>query len=172
MLRGSGLCYDIRKDQPYEIYESLQFSVPVGKVGDCFDRYLIRIEEMRESLYIISQLLNNFPSGLISSADMKVINPSRSQLKTSMESLIHHFKLFSEGLLVPAGVSYTAIEAPKGEFGVFVISDGSSRPYRIKFKAPGFCHLQASEFLMPTHLLADVVAIIGTSDVVFGEIDR
>ncbi|XP_030566648.1 NADH-ubiquinone oxidoreductase 49 kDa subunit [Drosophila novamexicana] len=172
MLRGSGIKWDLRKQQPYDAYHLVDFDVPIGTKGDCYDRYLCRIEEMRQSLRIIDQCLNQMPAGEIKTDDAKVTTPTRSEMKTSMEALIHHFKLFSQGYPVPPGATYTAIEAPKGEFGVYLISDGSSRPYRCKIKAPGFAHLAALEKIGKQHMLADVVAIIGTLDVVFGEIDR
>jgi len=172
MLRGSGIKWDLRKQQPYDAYHLVDFDVPIGTKGDCYDRYLCRVEEMRQSLRIIDQCLNQMPAGEIKTDDAKVAPPSRSEMKTSMEALIHHFKLFTQGYQVPPGATYTAIEAPKGEFGVYLISDGSSRPYRCKIKAPGFAHLAALEKIGKQHMLADVVAIIGTLDVVFGEIDR
>lgn len=172
MLRGSGIKWDLRKTQPYDDYQDFEFDVPIGINGDCYDRYLIRIEEMRQSLRIINQCLNNMPAGPVKVDDNKIIPPSRAEMKNSMEALIHHFKLFTEGYSVPPGVTYTAVEAPKGEFGVYLISDGSSRPYRCKIKAPGFAHLAQMDDIGRNHLLADIVAIIGTLDVVFGEIDR
>ncbi|XP_057341937.1 NADH-ubiquinone oxidoreductase 49 kDa subunit [Microplitis mediator] len=172
MLRGSGYKWDIRKSEPYDAYSLVDFDVPIGISGDCYDRYLCRIEEMRQSLRIIEQCLNQMPAGEIKVDDNKIVPPSRSEMKTSMESLIHHFKLFSQGFQVPPGATYTAIEAPKGEFGVYLVSDGSSKPYRCKIKAPGFAHLAALQEMGPKHFLADIVAIIGTMDVVFGEIDR
>nr|YP_008519352.1 NADH dehydrogenase subunit 7 [Nannochloropsis granulata]AGI48931.1 NADH dehydrogenase subunit 7 [Nannochloropsis granulata] len=172
MLRGSGIPWDLRKSQPYEIYSKLDFEVPVGNNGDCFDRYLIRVEEMRQSLRIIWQTLNQIPNGPIKSDDRKLIPQSRAHMKQSMESLIHHFKLYTEGMVIPAGETYTATEAPKGEFGVYLVSDGSNRPYRCKIKAPGFGHLQALDFMAKGHMVADVVTIIGTQDIVFGEVDR
>ena len=172
MLRGSGVSWDLRKTQPYGVYSSIDFDVPVGTNGDCFDRYLIRIEEMRQSLRIISQCINTIPEGPVKSSDAKIVTPSRSQVKNSMESLIHHFKLHTEGFSVPSGETYSATEAPKGEFGVFLISNGSNKPYRCKIKAPGFNHLQALDFMSKGHLVADVVTIIGTQDIVFGEVDR
>lgn len=172
MLRGSGVNWDIRKAQPYEVYDQVEFDVPVGKNGDCYDRYLIRVEEMRQSLRIIVQCLNQMPNGVVKSDDKKLTPPSRSHMKQSMESLIHHFKLYTEGFNVPAGETYTAIEAPKGEFGVFLVSDGTHKPYRCKIRAPGFAHLQALDFMSKHHMLADVVTIIGTQDIVFGEVDR
>jgi NADH dehydrogenase (ubiquinone) Fe-S protein 2 len=172
MLRGSGIVWDLRKHQPYEIYSEIDFSVPVGNFGDCYDRYCIRIEEMRQSLRIIMQCINQMPKGNVKIEDKKLSPPSRSEIKSSMESLIHHFKLFSEGFNVSEGEVYCSVEHPKGEFGVFLASDNSNKPYRCKIKAPGFAHLQAIDFLSKGHLLADVVTIIGTLDIVFGEIDR
>lgn len=172
MVRGSGVDWDLRKHQPYDAYHLVDFSIPVGKTGDCYDRYLIRIEEMRQSIAIIDQCINQIPTGLIKIDDQKISPPSRAQMKTSMEALIHHFKLYSEGFIVPQGESYTAIEAPKGEFGVYLVSDGTNQPYRCKIKAPGFSHLQGLDFMARGHLLADVVTIIGTQDIVFGEVDR
>jgi NADH:ubiquinone oxidoreductase subunit D len=171
MLRGSGVSFDLRKTEPYEVYNFLDFKVPIGIRGDCYDRYLIRIEEMRQSLNIIEQCLNKLPDGPIKS-EKKISAPSRIQFKKSMESLIHHFKLYSEGYYVPSGESYVGIEAPKGEFGVFLVSNGQNKPYRCKIKAPGFLHLQGIDFMSHNHLIADVVTIIGTQDIVFGEVDR
>jgi NADH dehydrogenase (ubiquinone) Fe-S protein 2 len=172
MLRGSGVSWDLRKTQPYDVYERMKFDVPVGTRGDCYDRYLIRIEEMRQSLRIIMQCINELPEGMIKIDDRKITAPSRSQMKQSMESLIHHFKLYTEGFIVPASETYTAVEAPKGEFGVFLVSNGTNRPYRCKIRAPGFAHLQGIDFMSRNHMLADVVTIIGTQDIVFGEVDR
>lgn len=172
MLRGSGINFDLRRDQPYEIYDQLSFDVPVGTRGDCYDRYFLRVEEMRQSLSIINQCLNNIPAGPIKADNQKITAPSRLQLKQSMEAVIHHFKLHTEGYIVPSGESYTAVEAPKGEFGVFIVSNGTSRPYRCKVKAPGFLHLQGLDFMTQGHLIADVVTAIGTQDIVFGEVDR
>ncbi|CAG2053017.1 unnamed protein product [Timema podura] len=172
MLRGSGIKWDLRKVQPYDAYDSMEFDVPVGKYGDCYDRYLCRMEEMRQSLRIINQCLNNIPPGEIKTDDMKVTLPSRAEMKISMEALIHHFLLFTQGYTVPPGVTYTAVEAPKGEFGVYLVSDGSSKPYRCKIKAPSFAHLAAINKLGENHMIADIVAIIGSLDIVFGEIDR
>jgi len=172
MLRGSGIPWDLRKSQPYEVYSKMNFEVPVGNNGDCFDRYLVRVEEMRQSLRIIWQTLNEMPLGPVKVDDRKITPPSRSLMKQSMESLIHHFKLFSEGIVVPAGEIYTATEGPKGEFGVYLISNGTNRPYRCKIKAPGFNHLQGIDFMAKGHMIADVVTIIGTIDIVFGDIDR
>jgi NADH dehydrogenase (ubiquinone) Fe-S protein 2 len=172
MLRGSGIKWDLRKAQPYDGYEKVDFDVPVGKKGDSYDRYLCRLEEIRQSLRIVDQCLNKMPAGEIKVDDYKVAPPKRSHMKSSMEALIHHFKLYSEGYQVPPGATYSAIEAPKGEFGVYLVSDGSSRPYRCKIKAPGFAHLSGMNRLAKGHMLADVVAIVGTIDVVFGEVDR
>ena len=172
LLRGSGIPWDLRSVQPYEVYDKMKFEVPTGLRGDCYDRYLIRVEEMRQSLRIISQCLNQMPNGPVKLDDRKISPPSRSQMKQSMESLIHHFKLYTDGFNVPKGEVYTGIEAPKGEFGVFLVSDGTNRPYRCKIKAPGFSHLQGIDFMSKNHMLADVVTIIGTQDIVFGEVDR
>jgi NADH dehydrogenase (ubiquinone) Fe-S protein 2 len=172
MVRGSGLSWDLRKEIPYEIYDKLNFNIPVGSQGDCYDRYLVRIQEMRESLSIIMQCLQQIPEGMIKTDDKKIVPPSRSDMKSSMESLIHHFKLYTEGFYVPEGISYTAVEAPKGEFGVFLHSKGDFRPNRCKIRAPGFAHLQGLSFMAKGYLLADVVTIIGTQDIVFGEVDR
>nr|YP_003540834.1 NADH dehydrogenase subunit 7 [Vermamoeba vermiformis]ADD62218.1 NADH dehydrogenase subunit 7 [Vermamoeba vermiformis] len=173
MLRGSGVLWDLRVNEPYEVYEDLKFLVPTGKRGDCYDRYLIRVEEMKQSVNIILQCLELMPkTGFIKVDDRKISPPSRAFMKFSMESLIHHFKLFSEGYNVKSEESYAAIEAPKGEFGVYVKSDGTNRPSRCRIKAPGFLHLQALDFMSKYHLLADVVTVIGTQDIVFGEIDR
>jgi NADH dehydrogenase (ubiquinone) Fe-S protein 2 len=172
MLRGSGIPWDLRKMQPYEVYDKLEFEVPVGTNGDCFDRYLLRVEEMRQSLHIIKQCLNNIPEGNVKTSNKKFTAPSRIEMKQSMEALIHHFKLYTEGIVVEAGETYTATEAPKGEFGVYLISNGSDKPFRCKIKAPGFSHLQALNDMAKGHMIADVVTIIGTQDIVFGEIDR
>ena len=172
MIRGSGLHWDLRKCQPYDAYNAVDFQVPVGSSGDCYDRYLIRLEEMRQSIRIIMQCLNDMPNGMVKSNDRKLNPPSRSQMKLNMESLIHHFKLYTEGFTVPAGETYTAVEAPKGEFGVYLVSNGSNRPYRCKIRAPGFAHLQGLDVMSRNHMLADVVTIIGTQDIVFGEVDR
>lgn len=172
MLRGSDVAWDLRKSQPYEIYEELDFDIPVGKNGDCYDRYLVRVEEMRQSIKMIEQCLNQMPKGPVLIENPKVVPPSRLEMKTSMEAMIHHFKLYTEGFHVPKGEVYTAIEAPKGEFGVFLVSDGTNKPYRCKIRSPGFAFLQALEFMSKGHLLSDVVAIIGSMDIVFGEIDR
>ena len=172
MLRGSNVAWDLRKSQPYDCYEQMDFNIPVGKNGDCYDRYLCRVEEMRESIRIIDQCLKNMPKGPIKSMDGKITPPSKKELKESMEALIHHFKLFTEGYRVDKDEIYTAVEAPKGEFGVYLISDGSSKPYKCKIRAPGFSHLQAMDYLIKGHMLADVPAVLGSLDIVFGEIDR
>ena len=172
LLRSTGYAWDLRKTQPYEVYSQLDFNIALGKRGDSYDRYCIRIEEMRESLKIILQCINKMPAGNVKTDHGKISVPSRTEMKSSMEALIHHFKLSSEGYLVPPGDVYSAVEHPKGEFGVSIISNGSNKPYRCKIKAPGFVHLQALDFMARGHLLADVVAIIGTLDIVFGEIDR
>jgi len=172
MLRGSGVEWDLRKNQPYEIYDEIQFDIITGTNGDCFDRYLIRIFEMKQSIKIIEQCLNNIPLGPIKTADNKITPPSRFEMKQSMEALIHHFKFYTSGLSVPASETYTATEAPKGEFGVYLISNNSNKPYRCKIKAPGFAHLQGLNFMSKGHMIADVVTIIGTQDIVFGEVDR
>ena len=172
MLRGSGVSWDLRKNQPYEVYDKLDFDIPVGLNGDSYDRYMIRIEEMRQSLRIMIQCLNNMPEGPVKVDDAKVVAPSRSDMKTSMESLIHHFKFFTENISVPEGETYTAAETPKGEFGVFLVSNGNNRPYRCKIRAPGFFHLQGIDFMTRGHMIADVVTVLGTQDIVFGEVDR
>ena len=172
MLRGSGIPWDLRKSQPYECYDQFDFKIPIGKNGDCYDRYLCRIEEMKESVNIINQCLVKMPAGPIKSLDGKISPPPKKELKESMEALIHHFKLFTEGYRVKKDEIYVAVEAPKGEFGVFLISDGSSKPYKCKIRAPGFSHLQAMDYLIKGHMLADVPAVLGSMDVVFGEIDR
>ncbi len=172
MLRGSGVAWDLRKSQPYEVYEELDFDIPVGKTGDCYARYLVRMAEMRESMKIMKQCLKKMPEGPVKSNDYKVSPPPRAEMKDSMEALIHHFKLYTEGFHVPAGETYTAVEAPKGEFGVYLVSDGTNKPYRCHIRAPGFAHLQALDFVSKGHMLADVVSNIGSMDVVFGEIDR
>lgn len=171
-LRASGVAWDLRKAQPYDAYAEMDFDIPVGKMGDCYDRYLVRMLEMRESLKIIRQCVENMPGGPVKSTNKKVSPPTRGDMKQSMEALIHHFKLFTEGFHVPAGETYTAVEAPKGEFGVYLVADGSNKPYRCKIRAPGFAHLEATEFLSKGHMLADICANIGSIDVVFGEIDR
>ena len=172
MLRGSGVKWDLRKTQPYEVYDSMNFEIPTGSNGDCYDRYLIRIYEMKESLKIIEQCLENIPSGIVKTSDNKLTPPQRKNFKKSMESLIHHFKIYTQGFVVPFNEVYAASEAPKGEFGVYLVSNNTNRPYRCKIKAPGFAHLQALDFMSRGHLIADVVTIIGTQDIVFGEVDR
>jgi NADH dehydrogenase (ubiquinone) Fe-S protein 2 len=172
MLRGSGVAWDLRKVVGYEQYKNVDFDVAVGTEGDCYDRYLIRMEEMRQSIAIIHQCLNQMPEGSIKVSDKKIVPPSRKNMKRSMESLIHHFKNYTEGFIVPSGDCYTAVEAPKGEFGVYLVSDGTSKPYRCKIKAPGLAHLQGLDFMSKGHMIADVVTIVGTQDIVFGEIDR
>ena len=172
MVRGSGMAWDLRRSQPYECYDELDFKIPVGKNGDCYDRYLCRIEEMRESVKIMRQCIELMQPGPVSSDDGKVVPPKRAAMKQTMESLIHHFKLYTEGYKVPAGEVYTAVEAPKGEFGVYLVADGTNRPYRCKIRAPGFAHLQAMDYMCRGHMLADVSAILGSLDIVFGEVDR
>ena len=172
MIRAAGLPWDLRKSQPYDVYEEVDFDIPVATTNDCYGRYLVRMAEMRESVRIIKQCLDKLPDGPVKVDDRKVAPPPRSEMKKSMEALIHHFKLYTEGYHVPAGETYTAVEAPKGEFGVFLVTDGTNRPYRCKIRAPGFAHLQAMDLLSKGHMLADVPAIIGSLDVVFGEIDR
>ena len=174
MLRGSGVAWDLRKKQPYEVYDRMDFDIPVGVNGDCYDRYLVRIEEMRQSNRIIKQCVDwlRSNSGPVIVEDTKVAPPSREEMKQDMESLIHHFKLFTEGFCLPEGEAYAAIEHPKGEFGIYLISDGANKPYRVKIRAPGFAHMSALDEMSRGHMLADVVAIIGTQDIVFGEVDR
>ncbi len=172
MLRGSNVPWDLRKSQPYEVYPELEFDIPVGKHGDCYDRYLCRIEEMHQSAALMRQCIERMPDGPVIADDHKVVPPLRAEMKSSMEALIHHFKLFTEGFNVPEGEVYTAVEAPKGEFGVYLVSDGGAKPYRCKIRAPGFAHLQALEFLTKGHMLADIPAVIGSLDIVFGEVDR
>ncbi|MGE3626539.1 MAG: NADH-quinone oxidoreductase subunit D, partial [Hyphomicrobiales bacterium] len=174
MVRGSGAAWDLRKSQPYECYREFDFDIPVGKNGDCYDRYLIRMEEMRQSIRIMKQCVDRLKQeqGPVSVTNNKIVPPKRGQMKRSMEALIHHFKLYTEGYHVPAGEVYAAVEAPKGEFGVYLVSDGSNKPYRCKIRAPGFAHLQAMDFLCRGHMLADVSAVLGSLDIVFGEVDR
>jgi NADH-quinone oxidoreductase subunit D len=175
MVRGSGAPWDLRKSQPYECYDELDFDIPIGKNGDCYDRYLVRMEEMRQSIRIMKQCVERLSSekdSSFSADDHKIVAPKRGDMKRSMEALIHHFKLYTEGFHVPAGEVYAAVEAPKGEFGVYLVSDGSNKPYRCKLRAPGFAHLSAMEFLCKGHQLADVSAILGSLDIVFGEVDR
>jgi len=176
MVRGSGAAWDLRKAQPYECYSELEFDIPVGKNGDCYDRYCIRMEEMRQSTRIMKQCLERLKSadgqGPVHDVDNKVSPPSRGEMKHSMEALIHHFKLYTEGFHVPAGEVYAAVEAPKGEFGVYLVADGTNKPYKCKIRAPGFAHLASMDAICRGHMLADVAAIIGSIDVVFGEVDR
>ena len=172
VLRASGVPWDLRRSQPYDSYEDFDFKVPIGKNGDCYDRYLCQMDEMRESVKIMTQCINNMPSGEVINRDTKIAPPKRADMKESMEAIIHHFKFFTEGFHVPEGEIYTAVEAPKGEFGVYLISDNTSRPYRCKIRAPGFAHLQAFNLLSKGHLLADVPAILGSLAIVFGEVDR
>ncbi|WP_306117941.1 MULTISPECIES: NADH-quinone oxidoreductase subunit D [unclassified Roseitalea] len=176
MVRGSGARWDLRRAQPYECYDEMEFRIPIGRNGDCYDRYLIRMEEMRQSAHIMRQCVDRLMSadgqGPVSNTDGKVVPPKRGEMKRSMEALIHHFKLYTEGYKVPPGEVYAAVEAPKGEFGVYLVSDGSNKPYRCKLRAPGFAHLQAMDFLCRGHLLADVSAVLGSIDIVFGEVDR
>jgi NADH-quinone oxidoreductase subunit D len=172
MLRGSGIAWDLRKSQPYEVYDKMDFDVVVGKNGDSYDRYLIRVEEMRQSIRIIHQCVEQMPEGEIVTSDKKIAPPKRGDTKSSMEALIHHFKLFTEGYKVPAGEVYGCVEAPKGEFGVYIIADGTNKPSRCRIRAPGFAHLQALDFMTKGHLLSDVVTVISTQDIVFGEVDR
>jgi NADH-quinone oxidoreductase subunit D len=176
MVRGSGAAWDLRKAQPYECYAEMDFDIPIGKNGDCYDRYLIRMEEMRQSVRIMRQCIAKMRAadgqGPVAVEDNKIFPPRRSEMKRSMEALIHHFKLYTEGFRVPAGEVYAAVEAPKGEFGVYLVADGTNKPYRCKIRAPGFAHLQAMDFICKGHLLADVSAILGSLDIVFGEVDR
>ncbi|VVE07101.1 NADH dehydrogenase [Pandoraea eparura] len=174
MLRGSGIAWDLRKKQPYEVYDRLDFDIPVGKEGDCYDRYLVRVEEMRQSVRLIRQCVTwlRANEGPVITDNHKVAPPSRVEMKSNMEELIHHFKLFTEGFHVPAGETYAAVEHPKGEFGIYLVSDGANKPYRLKIRAPGFAHLSALDEMAKGHMIADAVAIIGTQDIVFGEIDR
>ena len=171
-LRASGHAWDLRKDQPYDVYSKMDFDIPIGNTGDCYARYLVRVEEMRQSCKIIEQCINNMPNGIVLANDAKMAPPSRKEMKGSMEALIHHFKLYTEGVHVPEAETYTAVEAPKGEFGVFLVSDGTNKPYRAKLRAPGFQFLAATEHMCKGHMLADSVAVIGSMDLVFGEIDR
>jgi NADH-quinone oxidoreductase subunit D len=176
MVRGSGAAWDLRKSQPYECYNEMEFDIPIGKNGDCYDRYLIRMQEMRESVKIMKQCVELLSGkervGPVSSKDGKVVPPKRGEMKRSMEALIHHFKLYTEGYRVPEGEIYAAVEAPKGEFGVYLVSDGTNKPYRAKIRAPGFAHLQAMDHICRGHMLADVSAVLGSLDIVFGEVDR
>lgn len=172
MLRSTGVQWDLRKSQSYEIYDDLDFKIPVGVNGDCFDRYLLRVYEMRESINLIEQCINKIPQGSIKNKNLNVTQPPRSLTKTSMESLIYHFKLFTDNTIVEEGEAYAGIESPKGEFGIYLASNGTNRPYRCKIRSPGYIHLQGLDYMSYNHLLADVTTIIGTQDVVFGEIDR
>jgi len=172
MLRGSGIPWDLRKQQPYEVYNELSFSIPVGTGGDCYDRYLVRIEEMRQSVNIVLECLQKIPCGPVKSSDTKISIASRSELKNSMEAVIHHFKFCTEGFILPSGETYAFTEAPKGEFGVYLVTSGTEKPYRCKIRAPGFAHLQGLNYMVQGHMIADVVTIIGTQDIVFGEVDR
>jgi NADH-quinone oxidoreductase subunit D len=171
-LRASGVPWDLRKAQPYDGYEQVEFDIPIGKHGDCYDRYLVRVEEMRQSVRIIRQCLEKMPSGPVKVNDRKILPPPRAEMKTSMEALIHHFKLYTEGYKVPAGEVYGVVEAPKGEFGVYLVSDGTNKPYRCRIRAPGFVHLEAMDLMLRGHMLADVPAVLGSIDIVFGEVDR
>ncbi|MFP3036284.1 MAG: NADH-quinone oxidoreductase subunit D [Wolbachia sp.] len=172
MLRAAGLAWDLRKSHPYEIYDQLDFDIPIGQNGDCYDRYLVRMAEIRQSISLVKQCIEKIPEGPVKTEDRKISPPPRAEMKTSMEALIHHFKLYSEGYRVPEGEAYAAVEAPKGEFGVYIVSDGTNMPYRCRIRAPGFAHLQALDFMSKGHMLADIAAIIGSLDIVFGEIDR
>jgi len=172
MLRASNVPWDLRRSQPYDVYDQMDFQIPVGLHGDCYDRYLVRVAEMRQSVEIIKQCIKQMPTGPVKTLNKKVAPPKRADMKVSMEALIHHFKIYTEGYHVPAGETYAAVEAPKGEFGVYLVSDGTNRPYRCKIRAPGFAFLQGLDFMSRGHMLADVVAIIGSMDIVFGEIDR
>merc|ERR1712226_567563 len=172
MLRGSGIQWDLRKSQPYEIYNIINFDIVVGNHGDCYDRYLVRLLEMKQSIKIIEESLESIPHGLIKNNDIKLTPPSRTRIKNSMEALTHHFKNFTNGVSIPSNETYIGTEAPKGEFGVYLVSNNTNKPYRCKIKAPGFAHLQALDYMSQGHLIADVVTIIGTQDIVFGEVDR
>ena len=172
MIRAAGIPWDIRKSQPYDVYAKMDFDIPVGTRGDCYDRFMVRMEEMRQSVRLIRQCIADMPEGPVSSLDRKVVPPSRSEMKRSMEALIHHFKLYTEGFHVPAGEAYVATESPKGEFGIYLVSDGTNKPYRCHIRATGFSHLQAMDFLLKGHMLADAPAVLGSLDVVFGEVDR
>ena len=172
MLRASGVAWDLRRSQPYDVYDRMDFKVPVGKKGDCYERYLVRMEEMRQSLLILRQCIDQMPEGPVCIENHKISPPTRVEMKTSMEALIHHFKLYTEGYHVPEGETYTAVEAPKGEFGVYLVSDGSNKPYRCKIRAPGFAFMAGLDMMAKGHMLADVPSIIGSMDIVFGEIDR
>ena len=171
-LRASGIAWDLRKAQPYDGYEDMDFDIAIGKNGDCYDRYLVRVIEMRQSIRIIKQCLEKMPTGPVRVNDRKIMSPPRAEMKSSMEALIHHFKLYTEGYKVPAGEVYAAVEAPKGEFGVYIVADGTNRPYRCRIRAPGFVHLQGMDFMLRGHMLPDVPAVLGSIDIVFGEVDR
>ena len=172
MIRGAGIAWDLRKSQPYDVYDRMKFEIPVGTRGDCYDRFMVRVEEVRQSIRIMKQCLNEMPEGPIASLDRKVVPPKRGEMKRSMEALIHHFKLYTEGFHVPAGEVYVATESPKGEFGVYLVSDGTNKPYRCKIRPTAFSHLQAMDFMSRGHMLADTTAILGALDIVFGECDR
>ena len=172
VLRGSGVAWDLRKSQPYDVYDRMEFDVPVGTSGDCYDRFMVRVEEVRQSAKIMRQCLNEMPDGPVSSSDRKIVPPKRAEMKQSMEALIHHFKLYTEGFHVPAGEVYVATESPKGEFGVYLVSDGTNKPYRCKIRPTAFSHLQAMDFMTKGHMLPDATAILGAIDIVFGECDR
>ncbi len=172
VLRGSGIAWDLRKASPYDVYSEMEFDIPIGKSGDCYDRYLVRVEEMYQSLKIIEQTINKIPNGPIKTVDPKIAPPTRAKMKESMEAMINHFKLYTEGYNVPKGEVYRCVEAPKGEFGVYLYSDGTNKPYRCRIKAPGFSHLQGLDFMSRGHLVADVVNILASLDIVFGEVDR
>jgi NADH-quinone oxidoreductase subunit D len=172
MIRASGIPWDLRKSQPYDVYDRMDFEVPVGTKGDCYDRMMVRVEEVRQSARIMRQCLDEMPDGPIASLDRKVVPPKRAEMKQSMEALIHHFKLYTEGFHVPAGEVYVATESPKGEFGIYLVSDGTNKPYRVKIRPTGFSHLQAMDFMTKGHMLADATAILGAMDIVFGEVDR
>jgi NADH-quinone oxidoreductase subunit D len=172
MIRAAGIPWDIRKSQPYDVYDRMEFDVPIGTKGDCYDRMMVRVEELRQSARIMKQCLRDIPEGPIASFDRKVVPPKRGEMKQSMEALIHHFKLYTEGFHVPAGEVYVATESPKGEFGIYLVADGTNKPYRVKIRPTGFSHLQAMDFMTRGHMLADATAILGALDIVFGEIDR
>ena len=171
-LRASGFAWDLRKAQPYDSYDEVDFDIPTGKHGDCYDRYIVRVEEMKQSIKIINQCVNVMPSGAVKVEDRKIAAPPRVEMKQSMEALIHHFKLYTEGYHVPNGQVYAAVEAPKGEFGVYVVADGSNKPYRCRIRAPGFAHMQGMDFMLRGHMLSDVPVVLGSLDIVFGEVDR
>jgi NADH-quinone oxidoreductase subunit D len=172
MIRGAGIAWDLRKSQPYDVYGRMEFDIPVGTKGDCYDRFMVRVEEVRQSARIMKQCLRDMPEGPIASDDRKIVPPKRAEMKQSMEALIHHFKLYTEGFKVPAGSVYVATESPKGEFGVYLVSDGTNKPYRCKIRPTAFSHLQAMDFMSRGHMLADTTAILGALDIVFGECDR